>query len=102
MAAPNLAALKAYLGTGHSFSDAELQKALDAETAAQARVCRVPEGDYPADLSSALFRRSLRHLQMKEKPLGYDMGADGSGFYISANDPEIRRLEAPFRKVAVR
>jgi hypothetical protein len=103
--APDVDGVKAYLGAGHSFTDDEIQASLDSEAVAQSRVCRVPGGaedPYPADLATALCRRVARALQMKSAPLGYQAGLDGGMSYISSNDPEVRRLEGPFRKRPIR
>lgn len=94
---PDLADVEEYLGD-HSASDAEIQQALDQETAAQWRVCRVP-ATYPADLRGALLRRVQRALAMKGLALAVREGADGESLVVPGRDPEIRRLEAPFRKV---
>lgn len=101
--APDVDAVKAYLGPDHSFSNEEITGALESETLAQQRVCRIPtEVDYPADLATALLRRVTRALNMKYKPLGYEPGGEGGLSYISARDSEIHRLEAPFRKLVLR
>lgn len=98
---PTIADLKTYMGT-NSFSDAELQDALDAESAAQRRTCRVP-ADYPADLAQALKRRCARNLNMRKVPLAVLRGDSGGGdaTVLPGRDPEIRRLEAGWRKVVV-
>lgn len=103
--APDLDAVDDYLGTDHSFTEDEITTARSAEIVAQLHVCHVPGEDadpYPDDLGTALCRRVARHLNLKYKPLGYEPGLDGGLSYISANDSEIRRLEAPYRKRAVR
>lgn len=107
--APDLAAVKVYLGSSSSYEDDEITAALATETVAQARVCRIPaDADpaepqpYPADLATALCRRVNRALTMKERPLGYQAGIEGGLSYISGKDPEIQRLEAPFRKRGIR
>lgn len=110
MAAPNRAAVKTYLGTGSSWSDAEIDDALAAELAAQARVCRVPvppvegqEPEWPADLAEALKRRVARNLELRGLPLGIQTTVTevGTGAIRVGFDYEIKRLEAPFRKVSV-
>lgn len=97
--------LDAYLGgeDGHSFTDEELQGALDAETAAQAARCRLPDpvsaDPVSADLDEALKRRCARNLAMRRIPLAVPQGDAESGpTIIPGNDPEVRRLEAPYRK----
>ncbi len=77
---------------------ADVQDAYDAEKAAQAHVCRVDP--YAADLAQALKRRVARNLAMRNIPLGIQMDEVG-GIRVGSNDPEVRRLEAPYRKVYV-
>ena len=104
MAAPDLAAVKTYLGGANTYTDPEISAALATETAAQARVCRVPDAatPYDPDLAAALCRRVHRNLSLKAFPLGYTPGIDGGVSWIGSNDAEIRRLEGPFRKRATR
>ncbi|WP_062208832.1 phage gp6-like head-tail connector protein [Demequina oxidasica] len=97
--APNLDDVKAYLGEDHSWTDDEIENALASEMVAQAHVVNVPaDADYPDDLTTALCRRTVRALNMKANPLGYVFGVEGDASFISANDSEIKRLEAPYRK----
>lgn len=89
-----------YLGA-HSFTDAEITEALDAEAAAQRTKCAVP-ADYPPDIRSALMRRVARHLAMKRLPLAVQSGdADTEAIRIFGRDPEIRRLEAGYPRLTV-
>lgn len=67
-----------------------------AEGAAQSRVCRIPD-PYPPDLAAALLRRVAHSIAAENVPLGVQAGDEG-GLRLSANDPEVRRLEAPFRR----
>lgn len=95
--------VKAYLGeSADGWTDDEITSALTAETLAQSRVCRVP-ADMPADLAEALKRRVARSLNVRALPLGYAVQVDDTGFGISrlGYDAEIRRLEAPWKKVTV-
>lgn len=93
-----LAAVKAYLGTT-STSDAVIQDALDAETAAQRKVCRIP-AVYEADLAQALKRRVARNLALRGIPMAVLRGDAESGSLIPpGRDPEVRRLEGPYRKL---
>jgi hypothetical protein len=91
-----------YLGP-NSWTDADIQDALDAEAAAQRRVCRVP-ADYPDDLRQALLRRVARNLSMRRLALALARGdaeAGSSDIVLSGSDPEVRRFERPFRKLIV-
>ncbi len=101
---PTAADLDAYLGTGqHSWPTEDLQEALDAEAAAQRRVCRVPAA-YPPDLREALLRRAARNLEMRrqmtEQPrTDGDFGLPNT--VPPGRDQEIRRYEAPWRKLTL-
>lgn len=95
---PDVAAVVEYLGpTSHT--EAELQRALDAEAAAQRSVCRI-RAVYPADLRDALLRRVARNLDIKKMPLAVLQGdAEVGSIVLPGSDPEVRRLEAPYRPV---
>ncbi|MFI6329860.1 hypothetical protein ACIBBG_16355 [Micromonospora chersina] len=95
---PDVPAVVAYLGaTSHTTE--ELQSALDAEAAAQRAVCRV-RAVYPADLREALLRRVARNLEMRGLLLTMAQGdAEVSVSILPGTDPEVRRLEAPYRPV---
>lgn len=86
---------------GGSLTDDAIQEALDAEAAAQRAVCRV-EAVYPNDLREALMRRVARNLAMRGLPLAIPRGdADAGPQILPGRDPEVRRLEAPHRKLVV-
>lgn len=106
-AVPDAGACKAYAGQASaSWTDAQVNSALAAERRAQARVCRVPaavDGQWPAgydDLAEALMRRVQRNLAMRNVPLGV-LPDEAGGVRPGSRDPEIRRLEGPFRKVRI-
>lgn len=95
---PTLAQVKSYLGT-NSASDATIQDAMDAESAAQRRVCEVG-AFYNADLAQALKRRVARNLSMRGLPIAVLRGDAESGSLLPpGRDPEVRRFEAPYRKL---
>ena len=72
---------------------------LRAETDAQARACTVPT-PYPDPLAVALLRRVQRALAMRSLPLAVLQGdAESGSTFLPGRDPEIRRLEAPYRKM---
>lgn len=99
-AMPAIEDVDAYLGQ-HSFTDDQLQEALDAEAAAQRAVCRVAAA-YPADLREALLRRCARNLALRGLPLAVLQGdAETGPTILPGRDPEVRRLEAPHRKLVV-
>ncbi len=90
-------------GSGsHSWTDAELARALAVESAAQRRVCNVPAA-YPDDLREALLRRAARSLfmrrQLTEMPRSDAGDFDLPPTMPPGRDAEVRRLEAPFRKL---
>ena len=91
-----LADVQAYVGST-SWGSVELQRALDAERAAQAKVCNVDV--YGPDLREALLRRVARNLAARAVPLAQSSSFDGGqAVTVPYNDPEIRRLEGPYRK----
>jgi hypothetical protein len=96
---PTLANVQTYLRQ-YSWTDPEMQAALDAEAAAQRAKIR-PSAVYGADLREALLRRVARNLAMRGLPLAVLAGdGDGNGPQIlPGRDPEVRRLEAPYRKI---
>lgn len=96
-AMPDITDVDTYLGT-HSWSDDQLQDALDAETSAQEDVCRVPAA-YPNSLRQALLRRVQRNLAMRGQPAV--QVTDGGPVYTPTNDPEVRRFERPWRKLTI-
>ncbi|MFT4189847.1 MAG: hypothetical protein QM621_14880 [Aeromicrobium sp.] len=93
---PDLAAVKEYLGPlAANQSDTAVGGALAAETAAQASACRVVP--YAPPLAEALLRRVSRNLAMRGLPLGV-MSDEMGSTRVGGNDPEVRRLEGPYRK----
>jgi hypothetical protein len=105
MAVPGVDELKEYLGAS-SYSDDELGAALAAEKASQKSRCRVPadSADWPADLAEALKRRVARNLAMRGLPLAVlqgDAELGTPGLRLPGQDPEVRRLEAPWRKLVM-
>lgn len=98
--------LKTYLGEADSsqWSDAELSGAITTEAAAQRHRIRASVED-PADvpdLYEALMRRCARNLAMRKHPLGIAMSAGGEeATRVGGRDPEVLRLEAPYRRLVV-
>lgn len=70
----------------------------EAELADQARRCRVDP--YNDALAGALLRRVQRALAMRNLPLGV-LQDDSGSTRLGSTDPEVRRLEAPYRKVTI-
>jgi hypothetical protein len=95
---PMLTDVQTYLGTV-SYSSVDIGSALAAEIAAQSRVCRIG-AVYDVDLAEALKRRVARNLAMRNQPLAVLRGdAEIGATTLPGRDPEIRRLEGPWRKV---
>jgi hypothetical protein len=83
------------------WSMAELTRAFNAERTAQRGKCG-ERAVYPDDLREALMRRVARNLAMRGLPLAVNVGdADTASTILPGNDPEVRRLEAPWRKLSI-
>jgi hypothetical protein len=88
-------------GGDHSWTTDDMAGALDAEQAAQRRVCRV-DPSYPADLREALLRRVQRNLALRPNALAMfrgDADAGDAQSPLPRYDPEVSRLERPYRKL---
>lgn len=100
VAMPAIADLGDYLKT-HSFTDDELQDALDAEAANQRKACKVPAA-YSADLRRALLRRAARALALMRINVTTEIdGETGRNVVPPGLDREIRRYEGPYRRLKV-
>lgn len=104
MTAPTATDVQTYLGDT-SYTITEIGAVLAAELAAQAKACRVPTDEFTAwdtDLAEALYRRVARNLALRGIPLAVLQGdAEVGSLVPPGKDPEVRRLEAPFRKMVV-
>lgn len=89
-------ALEIAAETGKTVEDVDTVYA--SEVANQASRCRVDPYDPP--LAAALTRRILRALAMKNLPLGV-MQDEAGAVTLGSNDPEVRRLEGPHRRVTL-
>lgn len=104
MAVPTVAECRDRLKlTEDRIGDEELADVLAGEIELQAKVCAIPEPDvdpdvdtFPVSLRNALFRRVARALSIKANLTGVQVG-DAGVTYLPSNDPEVRRLERPFR-----
>lgn len=87
-----------YLGET-SATDPVIAQALLAEQFAQARRCRIDP--YTPDLREALLRRVARNLAARAVPVTSFTSFDGGGTAtrVPSTDPEIVRLEAPYRRL---
>lgn len=95
--------LKTYLGASAAqYTDAVLLGVINTESAAQQKVVQ-PVYLVEYDVIEALMRRCQRNLAMRALPIGLtDAGGDtGARSYVPGRDPEIRRLEAPYRKIVI-
>lgn len=106
MSVPSTEDAQEYLGFHESaWGQAEIEAALAAERAAQARVCLTPaEGDWPDDLLEALYRRVAHNLSVRRNPSGvetYESEFGSTALRVGGNDSEVNRLEAPFRIIPV-
>jgi hypothetical protein len=80
---------------------AEVESVLEAEAAAQGRKCRIDDPIQP-DLREALFRRVNRTCQLRQLALIVRRGDSENGTPAPmSNDPEIRRLENPHRRLVM-
>ncbi len=99
---PDIEDVDVYLGD-HSWSDEQLQDALDAEADDQRHRCAVPAA-YPAALRQALLRRCAVNLAKRRVLLdtsGGDSDSDYGPQVLPYRDPEVRRFEGPFRRLVV-
>lgn len=101
-AVPTLTTVKAYLSSQGETSqeDETIESALAAESAAQRRVCNIP-ATFPPDLAEALCRRVARNLAARAVPVAQVTTFEGGNVAtrVPRYDPEVYRLEGPFRKV---
>jgi len=93
-----LADVTAYLGPT-SWDSTAIAGALAAEQSAQDQRCRT-SSVYPPDLAEAVMRRVARNLALRGLPLAMQAG-DAGASYAPGRDPEIRRLEGPYRRRVV-
>lgn len=103
---PTIDGLKEYLGNSHSWNDEELASAFLAESAAQATACRIPvdPAHFPEDLEEALYRRVAHNLALRALPLGIQAAFAESAVAtnrVGGTDAEVRRLEAPYKRMPV-
>lgn len=105
---PDLSAVKAYLGSDHSWSDEEIQAALDAQAGDQADKRTIPTDPedptwMPDALAQALCRRTQVALSLQPVPLGFVEIAGGDVSVAPragspSTDPLVRDLELPYKR----
>ncbi|NGN92649.1 hypothetical protein G5C66_07850 [Nocardioides sp. KC13] len=108
---PDLAAVKTYLGTDHSWSDSEIEDTLNAQVGDQAKKCTVPTDAedptwMPDALAQALLRRTHVALSLKALPLAVqvtlsDVNAAQVRVGSPSKDPLVYDLERPYRKLVL-
>lgn len=106
---PDVAEVRDWCGvTTSTITDEDLSKIREAELAVQSRLLDIPddpdpatgaEATYPAPLVTALLRRCQRAVAAKQVPLGMvgDSAGEYGATYLRSWDPEIERLENPYR-----
>lgn len=105
---PDTPEVRAWVGAlPAAVTDADLEDIIDAELDLQAAVLRIPEdpdpygeeATYPPALARALLRRVQRQVAARQLPLGMvgDTAGEYGMAYLRTWDPEIRRLEDPYR-----
>lgn len=99
---PDLDDVTDYLGSSAgSWEDDTLITVLAAERAAQLAVCRNP-AVYPADLREALLRRVAANLHRRTLgPIPGPQGDAETSPIVPLQDPEVRRLERPWRRLVM-
>jgi hypothetical protein len=108
---PDLADVKAFLGSDHSWSDAEIESALAAQIGNQAKRCEIPvdpedETWMPDPLAEALLRRVHIALSMKALPLAVQVhlseyNVSPSRVGSPSKDPLVKDLERPYKRLVV-
>lgn len=83
-----------------SHTDETIQGALDTEASAQRKRCRVGAVLSP-DLREALMRRVVVNLGKRVQRDTFAPDENAGVVPIPFGDPEIRRLEGPYRKVVI-
>jgi hypothetical protein len=77
---------------------------LSANATASGAVTATLRDVWPSDLVEALCRRVARNLAMRALPLAVQMSNTDMGAVatrLGSSDPEVRRLEAPYRRLVV-
>lgn len=109
---PDLTAVKAYLGTDHSWSDSEISAALAAQVGDQAKKVTYPTPPVedptwiPDALAQAICRRTQVALSLQPLPLGVqvtlsDVNAATTRLGSPSKDPLVYDLERPYRKLVI-
>lgn len=103
-AIPDLAAVKDYLGSDHSWSDDQISATLLAQVGDQAAKIRTQDpAEFPDPLAHALCRRVHVALELKALPLGMQVTVSETNVAQTrvmspSKDPVVVDLETPYRK----
>lgn len=108
---PNIATVSAFMGPDHSWSDSEISSALLAQAGDQAKKCTIPTDPLdatwiPDALAEARCRRTQVALSLRPLPLGVQVTlSDSNAAQVRvgspSQDPLVRDLERPFRKLVL-
>lgn len=83
-----------------NYEDDEIESTIATEAQAQRGVCRVG-AVIPDDLWEALLRRVRVNLSRRTQPVLVTVDSDGTNTFLPSRDPEVRRLEGPYRKMVM-
>lgn len=84
-----------------ALDDEQLSTVIMSETLIQAAYCDSPD-PYPDSLLQALYRRVARVVAARGVPLGLaGVESETGGTRLPSFDPEIERLEGPYRRIPV-
>ena len=108
--APSLQDLKDWLGLPEADAgdDLVLQSSLDAALESQAQIVVYPRDDfgeelYTADLTNAIYLRSVRLASRRNSPESVVGISGGEGDFISVRlpgvDVDVNRLESPYMRI---
>ena len=106
---PSFSDVKAYMGPDQSWTDDEVERALLAQAGDQAKKCAIPTDTedatwIPDALAEARCRRTQVALSLQPLPLGVQVTLSESNAAqvrvgSPSQDPLVRDLERPFRKL---
>lgn len=108
---PSFTDVKAYMGPDQSWTDAEVLDALNSQAGDQAKKCSIPTDPedstwIPDALAEARCRRTQVALALRPLPLGVQVTlSDSNAAQVRvgspSQDPLVRDLERPFRKLVI-
>lgn len=99
---PTLAEVKAWLGITTDTSDAVIDEAYQSALEAQQDL-RFPSNSqgryYPHQLRQALLLRVRRLVARRDSPVGVLGFGDYGAVNVGSSDPDVTRLEAPYKDI---